>query len=77
MSNEIVKTLLNYDYGNKRLNRYRFISRRSKNKRILNKAFGFLLWAYMEQNQVAVFGEIVIIKKRHLLELEGFIDEQN
>lgn len=73
MPNEIVKTLLNYDYGNKRLNRYKFISRRSKNQRILNKAFGYLLWAYMEQNKVGVFGKVVIIKRERLLELEGFI----
>lgn len=72
MPNEITEALLKYDYRDRRLNKYKFILRRSKKGRILDKVYSILLSRYMEETGIAVFGTVVIMSKKYFLQLEGF-----
>lgn len=59
--NEIVKAVSTYKYKNPSANKQRFIFNRTKKERIKNKAFGNLLIAYIAENPIARFGEVVML----------------
>ena len=68
--NDIVKTLLNHKYKDESMKKYVFILKRSKSKRIKNKAFGKLFASYLKDVPMSIIGgDIVLMSKEKFVEL--------
>jgi hypothetical protein len=70
--NDIEKSLLSHNYKDEKVNKQRYIYRRTKKERIKNKAFTKLLFTYMAEKKVAVIGGVVLIDQKIFLELKRF-----
>lgn len=74
--NEVVKELLSHNYLDKGMKKQVFICKRSRKKRIQNKAFTKLFYAYMQEKPVSVIGKVVLVKNDLHLELMSFVDKK-
>lgn len=73
--NDIVETLLNHKYKDESMKKHVFILKRSKSKRIKDKAFSKLFYAYLEEKPVSIIGgKVVLITKGEYLKLENTIE---
>lgn len=68
--NEVSKAILNHKYKNAKMRKQVFICRRSRNKRIQDKSFTKLFYAFLEENPVSIIGQVVLVENKYYLELK-------
>lgn len=73
--NPVVEEILSHKYKNKAMRKQVFIYKRSKNTRILNKVFGKLFYAFLEEKPVAIIGEVVLMKGEYYFEMKCTIEK--
>lgn len=67
--NEVEKAVVDHKYADKSMRKNVAIYKHTKKKRIKDKIFNKLFYAFMKERDVVVTGEVVVRKGQYFLEL--------
>lgn len=74
--NKVIKELLSHNYLDKGMKKQVFICKRSRKKRIQNKAFTKLLYAFMQEKPLSIICKVAKKNNSIYLELMNFADKK-